>query len=120
YIDWVKVARDNNVDKITKRMPLESPTAVALWYDDDDTYTTTDTVVFNPLFSNLDESGRNFYVFNAVSIKDKDNPSKTNTVHMNFQNSMQLQGIINALNPSRIREAARRATSSSSVDDLFK
>lgn len=121
YIEWVNVARENNVAKITKRVPLESPTAVALWSDGNETYATTDTVVFSPLFSNKDDSGRNYYVFNAISIKDKDNGSVTNTVHLSFENAMQLQSIINALNPSRIRDAARQApSSSSSVEDLFK
>lgn len=125
YLEWVKVARENGVDKITKRMPLQSPTAVAMWVNDNDGVSySTDTMVFEPLFSNTDNSGQKFYVFNVVAVEDKDNSSITYNVHMNFQNAMQLQSVINALNPSRLREAARRpaqrSSSSGNLDDLFK
>lgn len=125
YLDWVKVARDNNVKKILKRVPLQSPTAVAMWVNSSGEVSyTTDTVVFEPLFQNSDDAGTKFQVFNAVGIEDKDNSSYRNTVHMNFQNAMQIQSLINALNPSRLREAAKRpaprTSTPSSVDDLFK
>lgn len=118
YVEWTKVAIDNHVTEITKRMPLESPTAMAVWSANDEVYATNDEVVISPLFSNDGDSGTKFHVFNAISIVDSDNSSVTNTVHLNFSNAMQIQGLINALNPQRLRNAANGRDRT--VDQLFK
>lgn len=118
YVEWSKVALDNHVTEITKRMPLEAPTAMAVWSDNDEVYATNDDVVISPLFSNDGDSGTKFHVFNAISIADSDDSSVTNTVHLNFANAMQIQGLINALNPQRLRNAANGRDRT--VDQLFK
>lgn len=120
FSEWTRVALDNKVTEITKRIPLQAPTAMALWEEGDEVYGTEDEVSLEPLFSNDGDSGRKFYVFNAIGLKDSDDPSKTNTVHMNFKNAMQIQGLINALNPQRLRNATRKSTATSDIDALFK
>lgn len=118
FAEWANVAISNNVTEITKRMPLKAPTAVALWEQDGEVCTTGDNVVIEPLFSNDGDSGKKFHIFNAISIADTDNSSITNTVHVNFGNTMQIQGLINALNVQRLRNAA--AGRDRTVNDLFK
>lgn len=118
YLEWERIASENNVEKMTKQIPVSFPNAFLMWKLGTSAYSSKPDNILIPLFHTMVINGKRFCgVSFSGKVECKMNEYIKEEFSLHLTDINQIDALIKAVSPENIAE---KYTNKNSVDSLFK